>query len=46
VQPSLRRVDADEVTYCLHIILRFELERDMLSGAVSLRDLPERSTRR
>ena len=41
VQPSLRRVDADEVTYCLHIILRFELERDMLGGAVSLRDLPE-----
>lgn len=41
VQPSLRRVDADEVTYCLHIILRFELERDMLSGALSLKDLPE-----
>ena len=41
VQPSLRRVDADEVTYCLHIILRFELERDMLSGKVSLLDLPE-----
>jgi carboxypeptidase Taq len=41
VQPSLRRVDADEVTYCLHIILRFELERDILSGAVSLQDLPE-----
>jgi carboxypeptidase Taq len=41
VQPSLRRVDADELTYCLHIILRFELERDMLSGAVSLKDLPE-----
>jgi len=41
VQPSLRRVDADEVTYCLHIILRFELERDMLSGAVSLKDLPD-----
>jgi carboxypeptidase Taq len=29
------------VTYCLHIILRFELERDLLSGAVSLQDLPE-----
>ncbi len=41
VQPSLRRVDADEVTYCLHIILRFELERDMLSGAISLADLPD-----
>ena len=41
VQPSFRRVDADEVTYCLHIILRFELERAMLSGEVSLKDLPE-----
>jgi carboxypeptidase Taq len=41
VQPSYRRVDADEVTYCLHIILRFELEREMLAGTVSLRDLPE-----
>jgi carboxypeptidase Taq len=41
VQPSYRRVDADEVTYCLHIILRFELERDMLSGALSLTDLPD-----
>lgn len=41
VAPTLRRVDADEVTYSLHIILRFELERDMLSGVVALRDLPE-----
>ena len=41
VQPSLRRVDADEVTYCLHIILRFELERDVLAGVVALEDLPD-----
>jgi carboxypeptidase Taq len=41
VQPSLRRVDSDEVTYCLHIILRFELERQMLSGELALRDLPD-----
>jgi carboxypeptidase Taq len=41
VAPSMRRVDADEVTYCLHIILRFELERAMLSGDLDLRDLPE-----
>jgi len=41
VQPSLRRVDADEVTYCLHIILRFELEREIFSGEVALKDLPE-----
>ncbi len=41
VAPSVRRVDADEVTYSLHIILRFELEREMLAGAVTPTDLPE-----
>jgi carboxypeptidase Taq len=41
VQPTYRRVDSDEVTYGLHIILRFELEREMLSGTLDLRDLPE-----
>ena len=41
VEPSMRRVDADEVTYCLHIILRFELERALLSGELDLRDLPD-----
>lgn len=38
--PSLIRVEADELTYNLHIIIRFELERDIFSGAVSLSDLP------
>jgi carboxypeptidase Taq len=38
---GVRRVDADEVTYPLHIVLRFELEREMLSGAVAPADLPE-----
>jgi carboxypeptidase Taq len=41
VAPGVRRVDADEVTYPLHIILRFELEREMLSGGVTPSDLPE-----
>jgi carboxypeptidase Taq len=41
VEPTLRRVDADEVTYSLHIILRFELERAMLDGDLDVRDLPE-----
>jgi carboxypeptidase Taq len=41
VQPSLIRVDADEVTYNLHIVLRFELERDLLAGRLATRDLPE-----
>jgi carboxypeptidase Taq len=41
VEPSLIRVEADEATYNLHVILRFELEQDLLSGAVALEDLPE-----
>lgn len=41
VQPSLIRVEADEATYNLHIILRFELEQEMMEGKVALRDLPE-----
>lgn len=35
------RVDADEVTYPLHVILRYELEQDLLSGAIEAKDLPE-----
>ena len=42
VRPSLIRIDADEVTYGLHVILRFELEQDIVNGRVELRDLPER----
>jgi carboxypeptidase Taq len=41
VQPSLIRVEADEATYGLHIILRFELEREMIAGTLDLADLPE-----
>ncbi len=41
VRPSFIRVDADEVTYGLHIILRFELEQELLSGALPTADLPE-----
>ncbi len=41
VAPSTVRVEADEVTYSLHVILRFELEREMLAGAVTPADLPE-----
>ncbi len=41
MHPSLIRVEADEATYNLHIILRFELEQEIISGAIALRDLPE-----
>ena len=41
VQPSLIRVEADEATYNLHVILRFELEQELLMDTVELADLPE-----
>lgn len=40
VEPSLIRVEADEVTYALHIILRFELEAAMTDGSLDVADLP------
>jgi carboxypeptidase Taq len=46
VAPSLIRVDADEATYNLHVILRFELEQDMLAGTFPLEQLPEEWNRR
>ena len=41
VMPSLIRVEADEVTYGLHIILRFELEQELVDGRLAVKDLPE-----
>jgi carboxypeptidase Taq len=40
-EPGLIRVEADETTYSLHIVLRFELEQAMLAGTLALEDLPE-----
>ena len=42
VQPSLIRVEADEATYNLHIMLRFDLEMALAEKSVDVRDLPER----
>jgi carboxypeptidase Taq len=41
VKPSLIRVEADEVTYNLHVIIRFELECELLEGRLSIAELPE-----
>lgn len=41
VQRSLIRTDADEVTYNLHVMIRFELELQLLEGDLAVRDLPE-----
>ena len=39
--PSLIRVEADEATYGLHIVLRFELEQELIEGRLAIKDLPE-----
>ncbi len=40
VEPSLIRVEADEATYNLHIIIRFQLEQDVINGDLSVDELP------
>lgn len=40
VKPGLIRVDSDEATYNLHIMIRFDLERGLLSGELPVRDVP------
>jgi carboxypeptidase Taq len=41
VRRGLIRVDADELTYPLHVMLRYELEKELLSGELKVKDLPE-----
>lgn len=41
VAPSFIRVEADEVTYGLHIVLRFELEQELIEGRLAVAELPE-----
>ncbi|MFG0262994.1 MAG: carboxypeptidase M32 [Novipirellula sp. JB048] len=41
IQPSLIRVEADEATYNLHIILRFDLEQQLIDGTLPVQELPE-----
>lgn len=40
VEPSFIRVEADEATYCLHIMLRFEIEKRMIAGTLAVKDVP------
>ena len=42
VTPSLIRVEADEVSYCLHVILRYEIEKELMTHKLSVQDLPKR----
>lgn len=41
VEPSFIRVESDEMTYCLHIILRFEMEKELLKGTLKVKDIPD-----
>lgn len=41
VNPSLIRVDADELTYNLHVLVRFELEMELHDGTLAIKDLPQ-----
>jgi carboxypeptidase Taq len=41
VEPSFIRVEADELTYNLHIMLRYEIEKGLIEGSIEVKDLPE-----
>ncbi|WP_112181145.1 carboxypeptidase M32 [Paraliobacillus zengyii] len=41
VKPSYIRIEADELTYCLHIMIRYELEKALIDGELAVKDLPE-----
>ncbi|HHX59218.1 MAG TPA: carboxypeptidase M32 [Epulopiscium sp.] len=40
-KPSLIRTEADELTYCLHIIIRYEIEKALIGGEIEVEDLPK-----
>ena len=42
IEPSLIRVDADEATYNIHIMIRYEIEKLLISGELEVDDLPDR----
>lgn len=41
VNPSFIRTDADEVTYNLHIVIRFEIEKELIEGSIEVKDVPQ-----
>jgi carboxypeptidase Taq len=41
VEPSLIRTEADELTYCLHVMVRYEIEKQLIDGSLAVRDVPE-----
>lgn len=41
VEPSLIRTEADELTYCLHIMVRYEIEKRLIGGRLQVKDIPQ-----
>jgi carboxypeptidase Taq len=41
IEPSLIRIEADELTYNLHIMVRYEIEKGLIGGSMSVKDLPQ-----
>ncbi len=41
VSPSLIRTEADELTYCLHVLIRYEIEKDLIDGSLQVKELPQ-----
>ena len=39
-QPSLIRTEADELTYCLHVMVRYEIEKQLIGGTLEAKDVP------
>ena len=40
-EPSLVRIEADELTYCLHIMIRYEIEKKLIAGTLAVKDVPD-----
>jgi len=40
-KPSLIRIEADELTYCLHIMVRYEIEKQLMAGTLKVMDIPQ-----
>ena len=39
-EPSLIRIEADELTYCLHVMVRYEIEKQLIGGTLEVKDVP------
>lgn len=40
-QPSLIRTEADELTYCFHVMIRYEIEKQLIGGTLEVKDIPQ-----